>query len=68
MKIYMGKIPCASSPLKVLTPDQLSMTSCFPKLDHNKGINGCLIGINRDPNTGQFTAASFANFPDELLD
>jgi len=25
-------------------------------------------GFERDPNTGRFTAASFANFPDDLLD
>jgi hypothetical protein len=27
-----------------------------------------MAGIQRDPSTGHFTAASFANFPDELLD
>jgi hypothetical protein len=27
-----------------------------------------MVGIEHDPNTGWFTAASFANFPDELLD
>lgn len=27
-----------------------------------------VVAINRDPTTGRFTAASFANFPDELLD
>ena len=32
------------------------------------GVSGAMVGIERDPNTGQFTAASFANFPDELLD
>jgi len=26
-----------------------------------------MIGVERDPNTGRFTAASFANFPDQLL-
>jgi len=31
-------------------------------------VPGVMIGIDRDPNTGRFTAASFANFPDELLD
>jgi hypothetical protein len=29
---------------------------------------GGMAAIERDPNTGHFTAASFANFPDELLD
>jgi hypothetical protein len=29
---------------------------------------GGMAGIGRDPNTGHFTAASFSNFPDELLD
>jgi hypothetical protein len=29
---------------------------------------GVMVGIGRDPNTGLFTAASFANFPDEVLD
>jgi len=32
------------------------------------GPSGVMVGIERDPNTGRFTAASFANFPDELLD
>lgn len=27
-----------------------------------------MIGVECDPNTGHFTAASFANFPDQLLD
>jgi hypothetical protein len=33
------------------------------------GPSGAMYGwIECDPNTGRFTAASFANFPDELLD
>lgn len=32
------------------------------------GDSGVRVGIQRDPDTGRFTAASFANFPDELLD
>jgi hypothetical protein len=32
------------------------------------GGSGVMIGIERNPNTGHFTAASFANLPDELLD
>jgi hypothetical protein len=30
--------------------------------------SGAVAGIERDPDTGRFTAASFANFPDEMLD
>jgi hypothetical protein len=32
------------------------------------GPSGVMVGIEHDPNTGRFTAASFANFSDELLD
>lgn len=32
------------------------------------GASELMVGIERDPTTGRFTAALFANFPDELLD
>ena len=32
------------------------------------GSPGVVAGFGHDPNTGRFTVASFAHFPDELLD
>ena len=31
-------------------------------------MGGSGAGIEREPDTGRFTAASFANFPDNMLD
>ena len=34
----------------------------------SSGGSGVTAGFQRDPNTGRFTAASFAHFPDDLVD
>jgi hypothetical protein len=38
-----------------------------PIAPRSVGSSGQIIGIERDPITGRFTAASFANYPDDLL-
>jgi hypothetical protein len=39
-----------------------------PVTTRSVGAQGMMVGIQRDSNTGRFTAASFANFSDDLLD
>ena len=39
-----------------------------PVATETTGASGAMVGIERDPSTGRFTAASFVHFPDELLD
>jgi hypothetical protein len=39
-----------------------------PVTTRSIGAPGMIVGIQRDSNTGRFTAASFVNFPDDLLD
>jgi hypothetical protein len=47
----------------IVFPDDSPMAA-----GHPLGSSGVTAEFGRDPNTGRFTAASFAHFPDDLLD
>lgn len=49
----------------IILPDDFSRSE-DPLL--SSGGSGVMAGFQRDPNTGRFTAASFAHFPDDLVD
>ena len=54
------EIPMSNSGSDILFPESPYTTII--------GGSGAVTGIERDPSTGRYTAASFANFPDEMLD
>jgi len=39
-----------------------------PVATQSIGAPGVMVGIERNPNTGRFTAESFADLPDELFE
>lgn len=39
-----------------------------PSISRSDAVSGGVVQIQCDPHTGRYTAASFANFPDELFD
>jgi len=58
-------------PMTVLNTDSESDLSSSDHIVFPSDISGSpgvVAGFGRDPNTGRFTVASFAHFPDELLD
>jgi len=52
-------------------PDHIILPDDFSRSEDrllSSGGSGVMAGFQRDPNTGCFTAASFAHFPDDLVD
>jgi len=52
-------------------PDHIILPDDFFRSEDrllSSGGSGVMAGFQRDPNTGRFTAASFAHFPDDLVD
>jgi len=52
-------------------PDHIILPDDFSRSEDRllpSGGSGVMAGLQRDPNTGHFTAASFAHFPDDLVD
>jgi len=59
------------SELDTSIPDHIILPDDFSRLEDrllSSGGSGVMAGFQRDPNTGCFTAASFAHFPDDLVD
>jgi len=51
-------------------PDHIILPNDFSRLEDqlSPGGSGVMAGFQHDPNMGHFTAASFAHFPDDLVD
>ena len=51
-------------------PDHIILPNGFStwREQLSPGGSGVMAGFKHDPNTGHFTAASFAHFPDDLVD
>ena len=59
------------SELDTSIPDHIILQDDFSRSEDrllSLGGSGVMAGFQRDSNTGRFTAASFAHFPDDLVD
>jgi len=66
-----GAVSAQEVPTPVLNTDSESDLSSSDHIVFPSDISGSpgvVAGFGHDPNTGRFTVASFAHFPDELLD